>query len=108
MTGNNLLLRNTKEKKTKNDILRERLTSIIKTDRVYLQTDVTLFHCSSVAKFRLMFFDSLAIFENYVSNISKSRIDDSPEDENEDEETAEEKFIRLESERMEAENLILY
>lgn len=107
MTGNNLLLRNTKEKKTKNDILRERLTSMIKTDRVYLRTDVFLFH-SSVAKFRLMFFDSLAIFENYGSNISKSRIDDSPEDENEDEETAEEKFIRLESERLEAENLILY
>ena len=81
---------------------------MIKTDRVYLRTDVFLFH-SSVAKFRLMFFNSFAIFENYGSNISKSRIDDSPEDENEDEETAdEEKFIRLESERMEAENLILY
>jgi hypothetical protein len=55
-----------------------------------------------------MFFNLFAIFENYGSNISKSRIDDSPEDENEDKETAEEKFIRLESERMEAENLILY
>ena len=95
------MLKNTKEKKTKNDILRERLTSMIKTDRVYLQIDVFLFH-SSVA-------NSYAIFENYGSNINKSRIDDSPEDhENENEETAEEKFIRLESERMEAENLILY